>query len=538
MIAKGNQRSGGAQLATHLLNAHDNERVEVLEVRGSIASDLHGAFTEWHAQSKATSCTQYLYSLSVNPDQRQGHLTRDQYLDFLERAEQRLGLSKQGRAVVFHWKKDKSGEVREHCHAVWSRIDATAGRAVNLAHDRMKLRSVAQEFAMAHDRKLPPGLQKDRGPQRHDARTGHADLHEKQQEERTGITKPERMAALTKAWQTTATGKDFADAIQNAGYVLARGDKRSYVVIDRAGEIHALARQIEGVKTAVIKDRLAVSHPMDRLPSVEEAQAEIAGRRERLRAMMPAKQTAPPPANTDTRPPKPDERRAALMARQTIRRQPLEEARAQMLQRHAAERQALTSDQRLTASFAQARTRRPHSLGAIMRRAVNKVQERRQDKNMDRRHKAEAKELNRQARNMTALDKRERHSLEVHIKRDDFQKLAQEIKRRDAVMERPSVNRPPDRPLDRQADRQPDRSGDRQPSMPAFDRRSRLQAVFAAEKTPSLPQPTREERTSAFRAEFRDAATPEPAETERGAAEAERQRELERQRLEALRHER
>ena len=30
---------------------------------------------------------------------------------------------------------------------------------------------------------------------------------------------------------------------------LARGDKRTYVVVDKAGEIHALARQIAGVKT-------------------------------------------------------------------------------------------------------------------------------------------------------------------------------------------------------------------------------------------------------------------------------------------------
>jgi len=129
----------------HLLNAHDNERVEIAETRGSVANDLHGAFAEWRAQAKATRCEKYLYSLSVNPDQRQGRLTREQYFDYLARVVKRLGLSKQGRVVVFHEKKD--GVPREHCHAVWSRIDAKAGRAVLLSHDRMNLRTVAREFA-------------------------------------------------------------------------------------------------------------------------------------------------------------------------------------------------------------------------------------------------------------------------------------------------------------------------------------------------------------------------------------------------------
>ena len=88
MIPKGNQRSGGQQLATHLLNAYDNDRVEVAEVRGAIAQDLHGAFAEWYAEAKATNCVKYLYSLSVNPDHRQGPYTREHYYDFIRRTEE------------------------------------------------------------------------------------------------------------------------------------------------------------------------------------------------------------------------------------------------------------------------------------------------------------------------------------------------------------------------------------------------------------------------------------------------------------------
>src|ERR1035441_8336871 len=123
MILKGNQRGGGQQLAVHLMNSFDNEVVEVADVRGAVAQDLSGAFAEWAAEARATRCKKYIYSLSLSPDQAQGRLTREQYLDLLERTERSLKLVGQPRAVVFHEKRDKDGTLRQHCHAIWSRID-------------------------------------------------------------------------------------------------------------------------------------------------------------------------------------------------------------------------------------------------------------------------------------------------------------------------------------------------------------------------------------------------------------------------------
>ena len=154
MILKGNQRGSGQQLASQLLNADNNQRVEILELRGSIAEDLHGAFEEWSACSMGTRCLKYLYSLSINPDPRQGDLTRAQYFNLIERAENELELSGQPRAVVFHIHNDG----REHYHAVWSRIDIEKFKAVQMSHDRLKLRRVAQEFARDHGLTLPPGM--------------------------------------------------------------------------------------------------------------------------------------------------------------------------------------------------------------------------------------------------------------------------------------------------------------------------------------------------------------------------------------------
>lgn len=50
----------------------------------------------------------------------------------------KVGGSNPTRAVVFHVKGG-----REHCHVVWSRIDVNQMKAVQLSHDRQKLRVVA-----------------------------------------------------------------------------------------------------------------------------------------------------------------------------------------------------------------------------------------------------------------------------------------------------------------------------------------------------------------------------------------------------------
>lgn len=98
MILKGNARGGGADLALHLMNAFDNERVEVGQVRGTVAEDLHGAFGEYEALAAGTRCRRPLYSLSINPS---APLSPERYFAAIDRIEKGLGLSGQPRAVVF-----------------------------------------------------------------------------------------------------------------------------------------------------------------------------------------------------------------------------------------------------------------------------------------------------------------------------------------------------------------------------------------------------------------------------------------------------
>jgi hypothetical protein len=275
MIPFASQRGLGQDLATHLLNEHDNEVMELAEIRGAIAMDLHGAFAEWEAQAHAlTRCENYLYSLSINPDPQQEPLTRDEYQDYIQRAEERLGLSEQPRAVIFH---SKHG--REHCHVVWSRIDADNEKAVQLAFDRDKLMMVTREFAHDHGLTLPAGYYKD-GKGGRGEQGDQLSLYEMHQKRTTGFTKEEHQEFVTDAWRSSDSPKAFVQALSEKGYLLATG-KRPFVLVDFYGDTHALPKLIadKSVRTKDIRTFLERDYAPESLPSVDQAKDLIAKHR-------------------------------------------------------------------------------------------------------------------------------------------------------------------------------------------------------------------------------------------------------------------
>ena len=273
VIPFASQRRNGQDLATHLMNTHDNEHMELAQVRGAVAQDLHGAFAEWEAQAAAlTRCRNYLYSLSVNPDPSHGQLSREQYLAYIDLVEEQLGLSGQPRAVVFHVK-----EGREHCHVVWSRIDVQAGKARHLAFDHDKLMMATRQFAAEHGIKLPKGYYNDEPG-------NQLSLYEKVQQDQTGLSLEERKAVVTDLWRRCDSAAAFVSALAENGYILATG-KRPFLLVDLYGHVNALPKLIDDREVRTERSsgnfsaRLMTRRACRR---VEEAQALAAQHRQAL----------------------------------------------------------------------------------------------------------------------------------------------------------------------------------------------------------------------------------------------------------------
>ena len=265
MILVGNQRGGARDLARHLMKP-ENERVEVAELRGFVADDLDGAFQESYAISRGTQCKQFLFSLSLNPP-KDAEVSDDQFMAAIAKAETKLDLKDQPRAVVFHEKRGDDGKLRRHAHAVWSRIDIEEMKAVPLSHSKRKLQDVSRDLYLEHGWTMPRGL----------AVTGERDprnftLAEWQQARRIKEDPREIKAAFQDAWAISDSKAAFDHALKERGYWLAKGDKRGYVAVDRHGEVHSIAKRV-GVRTKAVRERLG---DMNALPSVADAKIELA----------------------------------------------------------------------------------------------------------------------------------------------------------------------------------------------------------------------------------------------------------------------
>ncbi|OPH82445.1 relaxase/mobilization nuclease domain-containing protein [Nitrobacter vulgaris] len=263
MIISGIQTGNTRWLARHLQNTVDNETIELAEVSGTVATDIDGALAEMDALCAGTCAKEGVYAAFINPPQP---LTREQFMRAIALIEERLGLAGQSRIVLFHIKNG-----RHHCHVVWSRIDIEHMKAIHLSHDRQKLRKCAQMLAAEFGLTLPDGLKNDRGAERFTdpERAKRPTRAEKAQAKHSGIGPEERRAAITEAWRSSDSAESFRNSLEELGYLLAKGDSRAFVVVDLAGDVHSLARQIDGAKTKDVVRKLEGIN-LALLPSVEK----------------------------------------------------------------------------------------------------------------------------------------------------------------------------------------------------------------------------------------------------------------------------
>lgn len=245
MILKGSQRGFGGNLAAHLLNTRDNEHVTLHELRGFCTDDdLKGAFREAEAISRGTCCSQYLFSLSLSPPQDE-RVPVAIFENAIDRIEERLGLTGQPRAIVFHEK-----EGRRHAHCVWSRIDAATMTARPLPFFKNRLTELSRGLYLEHGWKMPDGI---RDSAKRDPT--NFTLAEWQQAKRQGVDPRWLKQSIQECWKLSDDTKAFGQALQDRGFFLARGDKRSFVVLDHGGEIYSLPKML-GLKTKEVRERL------------------------------------------------------------------------------------------------------------------------------------------------------------------------------------------------------------------------------------------------------------------------------------------
>jgi hypothetical protein len=267
MILKGSQRAGGKQLGLHLLRLDENDHVEVHQVRGFISANVVNALREAYAISRGTKCTQFLFSLSLSPPQKEV-VPVPVFEKAIDEVEERLGLSGQPRVIVFH---EKNG--RRHAHCVWSRINPKTLKAINLPHYKFRLQEMSRELYIRYGWEVPRGLLNSR-------ETNPLNFSREEWQQANRITRdPKHIKQIFQdCWAVSDSASAFQRALEARGYYLAQGDRRGHVAIDWTGEIYSLSRWV-GVSTKELRNRLGDPAVLPSVDAVRHAIAEQVGKK-------------------------------------------------------------------------------------------------------------------------------------------------------------------------------------------------------------------------------------------------------------------
>jgi hypothetical protein len=264
IIINGGSRRDGDWWSKHLGNEEDNEQAQVIEYRGLTATSMRDAFYEMEALSAGTNCDNYFYQANINPRPDEV-LTPQQWREAVDTLERNLGLTDCPRFVVRH---EKDGRV--HQHVVWSRIDAERGVAISDSLTARIHEQTSRELEIKFDLQRGTSIlvpnrdfeRPERGPKKWETFRGA----------KSGIDPKEMKAELEAIRQRCDSGASFRAALEESGaYVLARGDSRDYVIIDRVGDVHSLARRV-GINTNPLRKYMA-DLDLSTVPTVEQAKS-------------------------------------------------------------------------------------------------------------------------------------------------------------------------------------------------------------------------------------------------------------------------
>lgn len=269
MIIEGAPAGNVGFWVKHLQRTDTNEAVHIRDVRGTLAQDLDGALYEMQAvASGSRSQGNFMYQANINP-RADEHLTAEQWRQAIDTLEQNLGLEDHQRVVIEHVK-----EGRQHYHVIWNRVDVDTMRVRDMGGNFYTHERTARQLEEAFGLERTPRAHGDREGERTSKRT---ELWEYDRGHESGQSPREIKAELTTLWNAAPDGRSFVEAIEQYGYILTKGDRRDFCVIDRAGDEHSLARRLDGVTARELREHLAF---VDResLPTVAEAKELFAGR--------------------------------------------------------------------------------------------------------------------------------------------------------------------------------------------------------------------------------------------------------------------
>jgi hypothetical protein len=277
VIAKGSARGGPGDLAKHL-QKEENAAVWIAGSNDIAARDIEGALEEMDALGTMLKTHRTLYHMSLNPQPGKDRaMTPEEWEHSCQHALKKMGLENQPYIIVGHVKVGQDGVEREHRHIVASVTDLENMRAIRMDHNYRKHEEISRDLERYLGHEKVQGAHAERfGLERPERTPTQAEMREAA---RGGIDSKEATRIVTELWRTTDNAQAMNAALEDAGWMLARGDKQRadgkpyLMLIDPQGGVHELRRRVEGVKAAEVYARMDGIDAAN-LPSIDQARAQ------------------------------------------------------------------------------------------------------------------------------------------------------------------------------------------------------------------------------------------------------------------------
>jgi hypothetical protein len=258
VIVKARAGTGGPALARYL-EGGKNEHAELLELRNMGVASLRQAVFQMDALARGSQCEKHALHVQMRaaPGER---LSAEHWSAAADRYAEAFGLQAHQAALILHHQRDGA----THCHVVYNRVHPDTLKAAHLSHN------------YATHKELARGMERDWGLQRVPERKrdqprdySNAARPETEQARRAGADVHDLRDRIRGAWERSDTALDFAFALADEGFTLAKGDRRDFVAVDENGHVYSIGKRTTGASTAEVRERMEGLGPVD-VPTIPE----------------------------------------------------------------------------------------------------------------------------------------------------------------------------------------------------------------------------------------------------------------------------
>lgn len=192
------------------------------------------------------------YSLAWGKDQEP---KQDHMLEMAHETLELLGLSSHEAVFVAH------GETEHpHVHVIVNLVHPENGKTLEPKYSKMKLSKWSEDYERNVDKQI-----------RCEQRVINNEKRKSGERVKYQSERLERARLIQGLYDKAPTSIAFQKSLEEAGYSLATGDRRGYVLVDQEGEIYDLSRQLKGQRAKDIKARLS---DLQELPRAQDLRDE------------------------------------------------------------------------------------------------------------------------------------------------------------------------------------------------------------------------------------------------------------------------